>query len=258
MTDFSFEPQVKKETKPPFMVIYGPSGVGKTTLPSYADGVVYLPTEDGAGELELLTLKDGVFNSVEEFIAAVRYVYKNCEEMGMQTVIVDSLDHLEPLVWKHVCEENSWDSIETPGYGRGYVECDKQWRRIIDALMRLRDDKNITVVCIAHDIVRIVNDPQNGPYDAHELKLHKRAVALWKEKSDLIGLLKNQVVVDQKTGKGKGGTTPTLFVRPNAAYTAKTRYTKMPGQMPIGINDGWTKLIQHIPYFNKNTQDEEK
>ena len=228
---------------------------GKTTIASQAEDNVFIPTEDGAGELRLNTLKDGVFKDYDEVIAALRYVYANADRI--KTLVIDSIDHLEPIVWDYVCRSQNpaWDSIESPGYGRGYIECDKAWMRIISAILKLRDDKQVTVILLAHDVVRTVNDPMTGPYDAHELKLHKRAVALWKENVDMIGLIKNAVAVDSKTGKGKGGTAPTMFTRPNAAYTAKTRYKQMPSMIQIGIDDGWSEITKYIPYFNKQEND---
>lgn len=240
----------RTNAKAPFAIVYGPSGVGKTSLVASASDTVFLQTEDGAGELELTTLKEGVFTSYEEFMSALRYVYKNSE--GIKHLGIDSLDHLEPLVWDHVCKKNGWDSIESPGYGKGYIECDDAWRSIIKALLAIRDDRNIGILVIAHDVVRTVNDPTTDTYDAHELKLHKRAVALWKEYCDMIGLLKNRVVVDAKTGKGKGGTSPSLFVRPTAGYTAKTRFKEMPSFIPIELEGGWDDVAKFIPFYNKS------
>lgn len=253
MSDFEFNIGPRKRDKAPFMVIYGPAGTGKTSFAHHAPGNVFIQTEDGAGELVLNTMKDDTFQTYDEIMAALRYIYANPE--GIRVVAIDTIDHLEPIVWKHVCAINNWDSIETPGYGKGYIECDAAWMKLINALVMLRDKHNIAIVALAHEIVRQVNDPQNGPYDAHELKLHKRAVALWKEKADMIGLLKNAVVVDQKTGKGKGGTTPTLYVRPNAAYTAKTRYKSMPSMIQIREDTGWADVAKHIPFFQEDEKD---
>jgi hypothetical protein len=167
----------------------------------------------------------------------------------LNTLVIDSLDHLEPIVWDFTCRKNGWDSIQTPGYGNGYVEADYEWRKIIKSLLKIRDDKNIAIICIAHDKIKPINDPDAAPYDAHELKMHRGAVGLWKENADLIGLLKNRVVVDQKTGKGKGGNSPTLFVRPTAAFTAKTRYKTMPSSFSISLEEGWNDVMKYIPFY---------
>ena len=245
MSDFSFDIKTRESKDAPFIVIYGPAGVGKTTFAANSKNNVVLQTEQGSGELKLRTLKDGVFSSFNEFLSALRYVYANSEEID--TVVIDSIDHLEPLVWAQVCEDKGWDSIESPGYGKGYLEADRYWQRVVRAMNKLRSDKNITIVAIAHDIVRVVNDPTAEPYDAHDFKLHKRAVALWKENADVIGLIRNPVSVDQKTGKVKGGVTPTLYTRPSAAYIAKSRYTKMPAMMPVKLDTGWDNFAKFIP-----------
>lgn len=200
MNDFTFDIQTRETRDMPFIVIYGPAGVGKTTFAANAPNNVFLQTEQGSGELKLRTLKDGVFTSFDEFMSALRYIYSNSDEAD--TVVIDSIDHLEPLVWSQVCQDNGWDSIESPGYGKGYLEADRYWQKLIRALNKLRTDRQITVVAIAHDVVRIVNDPTAEPYDAHDFKLHKRAVALWKENADVIGLIRNPVTVDKKNRKG--------------------------------------------------------
>lgn len=249
MTEFTFEKQERKTDLHPFMVIYGPSGTGKTTFASNAPESMFLQTEEGGGELTINTLKDGIFQSYEEFLAALRHIY--ADPKGIKTVVIDSIDHLEPLVWKAACVKKGWESIESVGYGKGYIEVDSYWHKILGALNKLRTDKNMNIVCIAHDQIRVVNDPLVDPYDAHELKLHKRAVALWKESCDMIGLLRMTVMKDKETGKGKGGTQPTLFVRPRAGITAKTRYTKMPSMIPINLDTGWDDVAKYIPALNK-------
>lgn len=242
-TDFSF--QTAHRDKKPIAVIYGPAGVGKTSLANQAERPVFIQTEDGAGELTLTTLKDGIFKSYDEVMSALRYLYANPD--SFDTLVFDTLDHFEPLVWQAVCAKNDWDSIEQPGYGRGYIECDKLWLAFLEALIMIRDKRNKSIILLAHEVVRQVKDPMTEAYDAHELKLHKRAVAFIKEKCDMIGLLKNRVITDVKTNKGKGGTTPTLFVRPSAAFTAKTRFTQMPPSINIELDTGWSEVAQYIP-----------
>lgn len=248
MTEFTFEAQTKTNKEPPFMVIYGPAGVGKTTFANASPNNVFLQTEEGTGELELQTIKADVFKSYDEFIAALRWIYKNGE---YKTLVIDSLDHLEPLLWAKVCDEEGQKSIEKVGggYGKGYIEVDKYWRSLIDILNMLRRDKDMAIIVLAHDHIRPANDPLVEAYDVHELKLHKRAVALWKESCDLIGLLRMVVVKDSNSGKGKGGTTPSLYVRPQAGIVAKTRFSKMPQIIPISLDKGWDDVAQYIPYY---------
>ena len=56
------------------------------------------------------------FDDVMQALAALY-----TEEHGFRTLVVDSVDWLEPLVWAQVCKDQGWKSIEDAGYGKGYV-----------------------------------------------------------------------------------------------------------------------------------------
>jgi hypothetical protein len=82
--------------KPPRVLIYGPSGVGKTTWAAGAPAPILVPTEDGRGALDIPALP--VAQSYIEVHNAITALYE--EDHAYRTVIIDSLDHLEPLIWK--------------------------------------------------------------------------------------------------------------------------------------------------------------
>lgn len=245
MSEFTFEDQTTEDVEKPVCLIYGPEGVGKTTLAASATSPIWVQTEKGQGEHKLRTIKKGVFESYEEVLAGITHIGKNISDA--ETLVIDSLDELEPLVWDKVCRDNGFKSIEAPGYGRGYVEADKYWRELIQLVLKIRDRKDMTVILLAHDLVKTVNDPTAEPYDSHTIKLHKRATALWKQSVDMIGLLRTPVVVSGDNRKAKGGSEPTLFPTKNAAYEAKTRYSSMPSRIPIPKENGWNVVAQYIP-----------
>jgi len=109
-----------KETSallPPRLLAHGVAGIGKTTFAAKSDRPVFLLTEDGLGTLKVPHFP--LARSFEEIMEALAALYN--EPHDFATVVVDSLDWLEPLIWKRVCEDNGWSSIEEPGYGKGYV-----------------------------------------------------------------------------------------------------------------------------------------
>lgn len=252
MGDFSFEPKAREKAVKPVMIVHGLHGLGKTQLASEAPNPIFIQTEDGAGELSLNTLKDGVFESYDEVMAGLRYLFKNPD--SFDTLVLDSLDHLDPLVLEHTLTRLNLNALNEGSYGSAYQAFEDDWRKLINACIKLCTTHDKGFVGIAHSVIKTVNDPTTEQYDAYELKLSKKAKALWLEHANMIMFMNNPVVVDKKSGRAKGGTSVAGFVRPSAAYEAKTRYQKMPSMIPLPMGKSWDAVSQYIPaYENKET-----
>ena len=101
---------------PPRTMLYGGHGVGKSTWASRSESPVFIQTEDGLGEIECA--KFPLATEYAQVIQALSELYS--EEHDYQTVIVDTLDWLERLIWAEVCRKRGVESIEDIGYGKGY------------------------------------------------------------------------------------------------------------------------------------------
>jgi hypothetical protein len=174
-----------RQPKPPKVVVYGPPKIGKSTFGAGIPDAIFLPTEEGIDALDVASFPKAT--SFQEVLAYIGALAK--EEHTYRALVLDSLDWLEPLIWADVCRENNATSIELVGggYGKGYVEATKQWRRLLDGLDYLREHKGMTVVLIGHDEIRRMEPPDSEPYDYAALKLHKRAAAIITEWADVIG-----------------------------------------------------------------------
>ncbi len=128
-----------------FALTYGTSGVGKTTFAADMPNSVFIQTEDGAGSLTLQAFP--LAKSYDDVMAAITAL---CEKHEYKTVVIDSLDHLEPLIWKKVCEDNNVKSIEQLTYGKGYTMALDLWRDLLSGLRHLRDNQGMNVMLIAH------------------------------------------------------------------------------------------------------------
>ena len=224
----------KTKLKPPKIVLYGGAGIGKTSFASGMNAPIFALTEDGMGKIQCDHFP--VAKDYDTFVNNLKTLLEN--QTDYRTLAVDSLDWLEPLIWEKVCQEHGKKSIEEFGYGRGYVEALKQWREYIDVLNRLRDEKSMTIIQIAHNQIKRFESPEIEAYDRHELKLHRKAGDLILEHSDCC-FFANFKLGTVKT-QGKGGQTNTkavqgdrvIYTQAKPAFLAKNRYG-LPEEMPF-------------------------
>ena len=155
-----------------------------STLAARAPRPIFIQTEDGLGEIDCH--KFPLARSLAEVQAALTSLHD--EKHDYQSVVIDSLDWLERLVWDTVCHDYGAKSIEKVdgGYGKGYVYALTPWRQFIDQLSRLHRDRSMAVILIAHAKVEKFDDPESSPYDRYSPRLHKHAAALITEWCDAV------------------------------------------------------------------------
>jgi hypothetical protein len=220
---------------PPRMLIHGVAGVGKSTFAANADSPVVVATEDGLGMLKVASFP--VAKSFDEVMEGLAALYSESHEF--RTVVVDSVDWLEPLIWKKACDDNRWGSIEEPGYGKGYLAALDLWRQYLDGLNALRDERGMTVIQIAHTDIKRFDSPEHEPYDRYVIKLHARAAALLQEHSDIvlfanyrISTVKSDVGFNKKVTRALGSGERVLYTAERPAFLAKNRYG-LPDVLPL-------------------------
>ena len=122
---------------PPRMLIYGTEGIGKSTTASQAPRPIFIPTEDGLDQIDCNSFP--LARRFDEVVAAISALYS--EQHDYESVVVDSLDWLERLIWDDVCREYGVKSIEKAdgGYAKGYTHALTQWREVLNGLDALRN-----------------------------------------------------------------------------------------------------------------------
>ena len=162
--------------------MYGVQGVGKSTFAAGAPKPIFIQTEDGLGQIDCA--KFPMAEKFEDVMQALNELASAKHEY--QTVVVDSLDWLERMIWKVVCDSYSKkvESIEDIGYAKGYVFALTHWHRFLGGLYSLRNTRNMTIILLAHSKIERFEDPEREPYDRYAPRLHGKAASLVQEWCD--------------------------------------------------------------------------
>lgn len=232
-----------KTDLPPRVVIQGENGVGKSSFGAGTPNPIFVQTEDGLGQLPVSKFPlAATFDDAMSQLAAVRD-----EPHEFRTVVVDSLDWLERLIFDKVCNQFGASNIEKAdgGYGRGYVHALGHWRKFLALLDEIRARRRMVVLLISHTKVERVENPEGPAYDRYCPRLHKLAAALVCEWCDIIGFATRRMRVDKESGKatpiGADGGQRILRCIGGPACVAKSRYA-----LPAEIELSWNALVDAI------------
>lgn len=228
---------LKGRRKAPVRVlVYGTEGIGKSSFGADAPSPIFLGAEDGTAQLDVERFPTP--ESWQDVLDAVRVLETDAHEY--RSLIVDTLDWAEPLLWEHICKRDNQANIEAYGYGKGYSAALDEWRIFLGALERLRKTKALNIVLIAHSWIRPFKNPEGEDFDRYELKLNAKAGGLIKEWADAVLFANYETLVskDGKTKRTRGVDTGArlLFTERRAAYDAKNRYG-LPPFLPLSWGD---------------------
>lgn len=231
--------RTQRNSQPPRVIVHGQQGVGKSTFAASGFRPIFLPFEDGLSGIEVDAFPR--LTNYEDAMQAIKTLAAESHDFG--TVVLDSLDWLEPLIWAKVAAAHGKASIEDIPYGKGYAEALPLWRSLFDGLNYLRERKNMAVILIAHSQVKRFEAPDSEAFDRFELKLHKGASALAVEWADIVGFAHHETVIKKESNgfqsRARGISTGRRLLRVNEtpACVAKNRYA-----LPDLIELSWPAL----------------
>jgi len=229
---------------PQKIVIYGPEGIGKSTLASKFPRPVFIDTEGSTKHLDVArTPRPSSWTMLMEQVAYVWAKPDLCD-----TLVIDTADWAEQLCITEICAKAQKNGIEDFGYGKGYVYLAEEFGRLLNMLEQLIE-KGINVVVVAHAQMRKFEQPDEaGAYDRWELKLQKKTAPLLKEWADMVlfANYKTYVVnVDgQGTEKGKNkaqGGSRVMYTSHHPCWDAKNRH-----DLPPEIRLDFAEIAAHI------------
>lgn len=243
-----------RQCLPRRVMVYGVQGIGKSTFGAMAPKPIFIQTEEGSNDIECDRFP--LANSLEEVKQQMATLYT--EPHDYQSVVVDTLDAGEPLIWAAVVEEygqaKGIKTIEEFGFNKGYHYAVAKWRELFRGLQALRDDRGMMIILLAHSTVQRFENPETSGYDRYMPKLHKFAAALIQEWCDEVLFASYRVYTkaedkgfNQKVTKGLGAGERILRTEERPAHLAKNRLS-LPYELPLNFQE----FAKHLPTNSNN------
>lgn len=235
------------------VVIYGPEGIGKSTLASRFPDPVFIDTEGSTAHMDVARLTSP--SSWQMLKASVEEVKR--DPSCCKTLVIDTADWAEKLCIDQVCAEKHVTGIEDFGYGKGYVYVREEFGRLLNLLTDITD-AGVNVVITAHAMMRKFEQPDElGAYDRWELKLSKQCAPLVKEWADMVLFCNYKTIVVNVDNKGaqKGknkaqGGRRVMYTTHHSCWDAKNRFG-LPEELPMEYEPISHLFSRQAPYQAK-------
>lgn len=178
--------------RPRLAIVYGEPGIGKTTLAARVPGCYLVDVEDRAAHV------DAVGERVDDWpgLRAVVRAFAT-ESHPYRMLALDTLDRAQDLCAAWICAQRGWDTLDAPGYGRGYVELRAGMMALADDLVDVVTSGR-GVLLLAHAQRQRVEDPAQGEWDRWGVRLHdaprSSVAAVYIERADIVALAAMAVV----------------------------------------------------------------
>lgn len=225
-------------------LIYGPEGIGKSTLAAMWPNPIFIDLEGGTNQLPVVRLESP---SSWSMLRAELTAIKN-REVPCSTVVIDTMDAAERMCAEYIMARDGKKSIEEWNYGKGYTLLYEEFGRLLDYLTDIAAS-GINVVVLGHSTMRKFERPdESGAYDRFELKLTKQVSPMVKEWADMVLFCDYKTYVEtNKSGKAKA-TGGARVIRTTHAPTwdAKNRFG-LPDELPLKLGEMPAQLGEVIP-----------
>jgi hypothetical protein len=200
----------------------GQRKIGKSTWANGWPSPLFIDLDRGIDELDVHASTGPLENigQVREWLVALL-----TEPHDYKTLVIDTVDKLEEMIAREVCERNRWENISQPKYGAGYMALMDAWRMFVASLEAIWQKRGVHVVLLAHCALKLHNNPEGPDYDTYVMSVYSKAETLLQGWVDAILFAKQEVSVQKIGGKELAQLgRRVLKAQPSPAYPAGTRY----------------------------------
>ena len=230
-----------KIVKPKLILLHSIDGIGKSTFASQATCPIFIGAEEGTNNLDVARTPtpetwDEVVSVLDE-LATEAHPYK--------TLVIDTLDWLEPVLYRSICKRYNVKTIELAcgGYGKGYLEGLTEWQKLIMQLNKCRN-KGMNIILLAHSEIVKFSDPRlQADYDRYQVKLYKKTTALFKEYVDsiLFATLRTETTTENSKVRVFGDGDRVMYTEARPGFDAKNRFS-----LPFELTLSWQSYCDAV------------
>lgn len=231
------------DSDPLGMILYGMSGIGKTSFAAEFPNVAFVVDPQEKGINDLLKFRQCPIPLTIEIALGWKHLLKISESLArrqdVETVVYDSATGLQQLCHNYHCKEyynDDWTKDGFYAYQSGPKNAaQKDWPELIQAWETIRESGK-QIIIIAHSQIKSFKNPDGDDYEKYSPYLEKEAWAAIHRWAPSVIFYKSQVDTKKVGGRHKADEESMkrlLCTVQGATYDAKNRY----GLEPI-INAG--------------------
>lgn len=170
-----------KRIKPLAIMAYGLHGLGKSQFGSEFEKPIFVGSEEND---ELETDRFPRVKKWNELLEQLNYLVKN--EHGYKTLVIDAIDTLEQIAQIEIlskAEKGKTMATAFGGYGKAYEKMADMFLDVREKyLVKLRDEKNMNIVILAHAEKNKHEDPLTmTSYDTYSTAIHKKIKPMFQD-----------------------------------------------------------------------------
>ena len=235
-----------RQVVPRRTLLHASHGIGKTIFASKWPRPILLPTEDGFSHVDITATKK-LEKSRDLWSALIE-----CVDSDYETIVIDSVDWLERIIWNELDEEGS-----KMDFGKGNLEAAKRLGEILKVCDKARDAGK-HILLIGHTQQIRIEHPNGMSWDQMAVNLSKNCRAMVSEWCDEMLYAEMDMVVDQKqesfgrtrnVGIDKGCRVLHTVGKP--AFQAKNRVPGLPEKFDLSDAEAYISAVTEVPQLEK-------
>jgi len=173
------------------IILYAPVGWGKTDFGLQSPLNVFLPTEEGWGNRDLTGINSfPLITNYQEMNEAVDSLLD--EDHQFRTVVIDTLSNLQKSILNEALKLHNLTAKVTARnadevmFRAIYKQAANLWHPLLAKLDRLRKEKRMMVILLAHVGIISVDQPDVDKYDRFCIDVDKDAQPILEKWADII------------------------------------------------------------------------